>query len=106
MAIMDWIRGARGVPPPESPPAAPEEHPKPARAPEPPAPPAARKPPPPGVMAKGARVRVVVPTIEGLIVERAIDPVTDEVRVLVEWTEAGSNVRRWFTTPELVEVTR
>lgn len=52
-------------------------------------------------MKTGSLVRVVPPAIEGVVVERRINPVTDELELLVEWDEGGQAVRRWFDADQL-----
>lgn len=47
-------------------------------------------------MKTGTLVRLVQPEIRGRIVERRINPATDELELLVEWTEDGNAVRRWL----------
>ena len=57
-------------------------------------------------MKVGTLARLVQPVIEGRIVERRINPATDELELLVEWTETddGEPVRRWFDADVLEEV--
>lgn len=56
-------------------------------------------------MKKGTTVRVVPPQpIEGTVVDRRINPETDELELLVAWTEDGQPVQRWFDADELEEV--
>jgi len=54
-------------------------------------------------MKTGTNVRVVQPPpIDGVVKERRI--VDDEVEHLVEWTENGQLVQRWFSEDQLQEV--
>lgn len=52
-------------------------------------------------MKTGAQVRVIQPVIEGVVKERRINSETDELELLVEWTEAGEQVKRWFDADQL-----
>ena len=55
----------------------------------------------------GATVRLIPPReIRGVVIERRINPATDELEMLVEWTEGGSDypVRRWCDADLLEEV--
>lgn len=52
-------------------------------------------------MKTGTLVRLVQPEIRGRIAERRINPVTDEIEVLVEWQEDGQAVRRWLDADKL-----
>lgn len=55
----------------------------------------------------GANVRLVPPPeIRGVVVERRINPATDELELLVEWTEPGHDhpVRRWCDADLIQEV--
>ena len=55
-------------------------------------------------MKTGTTVRVVQPVIEGEVKERRINPVTDELEALVEWTEDDQPVQRWFYSYQLQPV--
>lgn len=55
-------------------------------------------------MKTGTSVRLVQPEIRGRIVERRINPATDELEVLVEWTEDGQPVRRWLDVDRLEQL--
>jgi hypothetical protein len=56
-------------------------------------------------MKKGTTVRVTPPEpIQGTVVDRRINPATDELELLVEWTESGQPVQRWFDADALQEV--
>jgi hypothetical protein len=46
------------------------------------------------------------PEVRGIVVERRINPATDELEVLLEWTEGGESLRRWFDADQLEEVTQ
>ena len=55
----------------------------------------------------GATVRLIPPReIRGVVIERRINPTTDELEMLVEWTEDGSDhpVRRWCDADLIEEV--
>lgn len=57
-------------------------------------------------MKTGSTVRLIQPEIRGQVKERRINPQTDELELLVEWTtEAGEAVQRWFDADTLEEVT-
>lgn len=61
-------------------------------------------------MKAGTRVRVIRPVIAGTVKERRINPATDELEMLVEWTEnigPGDSqvVQRWFDADQLEEFT-
>ena len=55
-------------------------------------------------MKAGSIVRWAPPPINGRVVERRIDPASDQLEVLVEWLEDGAMVRRWFDADQLTEV--
>lgn len=56
-------------------------------------------------MKTGTAVRLIQPVIQGLVKERRINPATDELELLVEWTDAdGQAVQRWFDADKLEEV--
>lgn len=55
-------------------------------------------------MKTGTTVRVVQPVIEGEVKERRINPATDELEHLVEWTEDDQLVQRWFAADQLQPV--
>ena len=56
-------------------------------------------------MKAGATVRLVQPVIEGVVQERRVNPTSDEIEVLVEWTDSeGQMVQRWFDEGQLQEV--
>lgn len=44
------------------------------------------------------------PEVRGIVVERRINPATDEIEVLLEWPEGGNTLRRWFDADQLEEV--
>lgn len=52
----------------------------------------------------GATVRLIQPEIRGQVVERRINPQSDELELLVEWDEGGQPVRRWIDADQLEEV--
>jgi hypothetical protein len=52
----------------------------------------------------GATVRLIQPEMRGIVIERRINPATDELEVLVEFDEAGQAVRRWIDTDRIEEV--
>lgn len=50
----------------------------------------------------GATVRLIPPPeIRGVVVERRLNPATDELEALVEWDEGGDPVRRWVDLAQL-----
>lgn len=56
-------------------------------------------------MKAGSTVRLIQPEIRGEIKERRLNPATDELEALVEWTDAsGAKVQRWFDLNQLEEV--
>lgn len=56
-------------------------------------------------MKAGTLVRLIQPVIQGEVKERRINPATDELELLVEWTDAdGQAVQRWFDADQLQEV--
>ncbi len=53
-------------------------------------------------MKAGTTVRLIQPEIKGQVKERRINPTTDELELLVEWTDAdGQIVQRWFDADHL-----
>lgn len=52
----------------------------------------------------GTTVRLIQPEIRGQVIERRINPSTDELELLVEWDEGGQPVRRWVDADQLEEV--
>ena len=52
----------------------------------------------------GATVRLIQPELRGVVLERRINPATDELEVLVEFDEAGQPVCRWIDTDRIEEV--
>lgn len=53
-------------------------------------------------MKAGTTVRLIQPEIKGQVQERRIKPATDELELLVEWTDAdGQCVQRWFKADQL-----
>lgn len=52
-------------------------------------------------MKTGTRVQLVQPVIEGTVTQRRINPETDEIELLVQWTENGEPVQRWFDADQL-----
>ncbi len=61
-------------------------------------------------MKTGTPVRLRQPVIAGVVKERRINPATDELELLVEWTESSGQgdqvVQRWFDADQLEEVTQ
>jgi len=56
-------------------------------------------------MKTGTTVRLIQPVIQGQVKERRINPATDEIELLVEWTGAdGQPVQRWFDAAQLEEI--
>ena len=56
-------------------------------------------------MKTGTPVRLIQPVIAGVVKERRINPSTDEIELLVEWTDdAGQPQQRWFEADQLEEV--
>lgn len=56
-------------------------------------------------MKAGTTVRLIQPVIQGQVKERRINPATDELEMLVEWTDdEGQAVQRWFNADKLEEV--
>lgn len=47
-------------------------------------------------MKAGTKVRVKQPVIAGEVMQRRINPQTDELEARVEWEEGGEKVSRWF----------
>jgi hypothetical protein len=52
----------------------------------------------------GATVRLIQPELRGIVIERRINPATDELEALVEFDESGQAVRRWIDTDRIEEV--
>lgn len=53
-------------------------------------------------MKAGTTVRLIQPEIKGQVKERRINHATDELELLVEWTDAeGQIVQRWFDADKL-----
>jgi len=52
----------------------------------------------------GATVRLIQPELRGIVIERRINPATDELEALVEFDESGQPVRRWIDTDRIEEV--
>ena len=52
-------------------------------------------------MKAGTKVRVIQPVIAGEVMERRINPKTDELEARVEWEEGGEKVSRWFDVDTL-----
>lgn len=53
-------------------------------------------------MKAGTTVRLIQPEIKGQVTQRRINPMTDELELLVEWTDAdGQLVQRWFDADKL-----
>ena len=53
-------------------------------------------------MKQGTTVRLIQPEIKGQVQERRINPATDELELLVAWTDAeGQLVQRWFEADQL-----
>lgn len=44
----------------------------------------------------GATVRLIQPEIRGQVLDRRISKATDELELLVQWTENGQPVQRWI----------
>lgn len=55
-------------------------------------------------MKTGTTARLIQPVIEGVVMERRINPVTDELEVLLQWTENGEPVSRWIDADQLQPV--
>lgn len=57
-------------------------------------------------MKTGTTVRVVQPPpIVGVVKERRVNPTTDELELLVEWSEDDQPVKRWFDVDQLESAT-
>lgn len=53
-------------------------------------------------MKTGAKVRLIQPVVEGVVLKRRINEATDEVEVLVEVKEPnGEPSQRWFDQAQL-----
>lgn len=53
-------------------------------------------------MKNGALVRLIQPEVKGVITTRRINESTDEIEVLVSWTNPDGTVEsRWFDTNKL-----
>lgn len=53
----------------------------------------------------GATARLIQPEVRGRIVERRINPDTDEIELQLQWTDAaGETHARWFPESQLEEV--
>lgn len=53
-------------------------------------------------MKAGTTVRLIQPEIKGQVKERRINTATDDLELLVEWTDAeGQIVQRWFDADKL-----
>lgn len=56
-------------------------------------------------MKTGTTARLIQPEIRGQIKERRINPTTDELELLLQWTDAaGNTVERWFDADQLEAV--
>lgn len=56
-------------------------------------------------MKQGTTARLIVPEIKGTVIERRINPLTDELEVLLSWTEKdGQQTQRWFDATQLEAV--
>lgn len=56
-------------------------------------------------MKTGTQVRLIQPEIVGEVKERHINPQSDEMEMLVEWTDAaGQTQQRWLCADQLEEV--
>ena len=56
-------------------------------------------------MKNGTAVRLIQPEIRGVVTERRINKLTDELELKVEWTNAeGQPVSRWFDDDRLEAV--
>lgn len=55
-------------------------------------------------MKAGTTARLIQPVIEGVVKERRINPVTDELEVLFQWAENGEPVSRWLDADQLQAV--
>jgi hypothetical protein len=56
-------------------------------------------------MKTGAQVRVIQPVIEGSVIARRINPATDDIELLVAYTDAANECHeRWFAASQLEEV--
>ena len=47
-------------------------------------------------MKTGTTVRLIQPEIKGQVIERRINPATDELELLVEFEDGGAATKRWF----------
>lgn len=56
-------------------------------------------------MRQGDTVRLVQPVIQGEVKARRINELSDELELLVEWTDAdGQTTQRWFEAKQLEQV--
>ena len=56
-------------------------------------------------MKAGTTARLIQPVVQGQVKERRINPATEELELLLEWTDAdGQPVQRWFDADKLEEV--
>lgn len=56
-------------------------------------------------MKNGAVARLIQPEIRGQIIERRINPQTDNIELQLQWTDAAGEVHlRWFAESQLEEV--
>ena len=56
-------------------------------------------------MKTGTTVRLIQPVIQGVIKDRRLNPTTDELEALVQWTDVdGQAVERWFDLGQLEPV--
>jgi hypothetical protein len=55
-------------------------------------------------MKAGTTVRLIQPVIEGQVKERRINPATDELELLVEFTDGEATTQRWFDADQLQAV--
>ncbi len=54
---------------------------------------------------KGAAVRLIQPEIAGPVLDRRINPETDEIELLVEFNDgAGETHQRWFDADKLEQL--
>lgn len=53
----------------------------------------------------GATARLVQPEVQGLIAGRRINDTTDDIELLLQWTDSdGQPQQRWFPESQLQEV--
>lgn len=58
-------------------------------------------------MKVGSQARLIQPEVRGEVIARRIDESTDEIELLLQWTDAaGDQHQRWFTAAQLEEATQ